>query len=66
MIFSFNGIETTKLVNINLKPTSISTLNNLFYYYENYETHEELIFNSFYESLELQGNNNVVAKFNFF
>lgn len=53
MIYSFNGLETAKFVNIYLKPTSISTLNNLFYYYEEYEIHEELQFSSFYESLEL-------------
>lgn len=56
LIFSFNGIETNKIVNFYLKPTIVSTLNNLFYYYEQFEMYEELVFSYFYESLEFQKN----------
>jgi len=53
MIFSFNGINTAKFVNIYLKPTGITTLNNFFYYFVNEEIYDGLLFDNFYESLEL-------------
>jgi len=53
MLFSFNGLNTAKFVNIYLRPTSITTLNNFWYYFETYESYDELLFESFYESLEL-------------